>query len=107
VLPSVPGYGSSGEPKQAGWGSGRTAQAWAELMSRLGYTRYVAYGGDVGAAVTDTMAIQAPDGLAGIHLNFFRRPPLDVAAAVFGGAPVPRGSRRRNGRRSMRSARSS
>jgi hypothetical protein len=60
-------------------------------MRRLGYTRYVAQGGDVGAAVTDTMAIQAPDGLAGIHLNFLRRPPLEVAAAVFGGAPVPQG----------------
>jgi hypothetical protein len=60
-------------------------------MHRLGYTRYVAQGGDGGAAVTDTMALQAPDGLAGIHLNFLRRPPLNVAAAVFGGAPEPEG----------------
>jgi len=60
-------------------------------MHRLGYTRYVAQGGDVGAAVTDTMAIQAPAGLAGIHLNFLRRPPPGVTAALFGGAPVPEG----------------
>jgi hypothetical protein len=59
-------------------------------MQRLGYTRYVAQGGDVGAAVTDAMAIQAPNGLAGIHLNFLRRPPLEVAA-LLGGTPVPQG----------------
>ena len=69
VLPSVPGYGFSGEPTELGWGIGRTAQAWAELMRRLGYTRYVAQGGDVGALVTDVMGRQAPDGLAGIHIN--------------------------------------
>jgi pimeloyl-ACP methyl ester carboxylesterase len=91
VLPSMPGYGFSGQPAELGWDPGRVARVWAELMRRLGYTRYVAQGGDVGAAVTDTMAIQAPDGLAGIHLNFLRRPPLDVAAAVFGGAPAPQG----------------
>jgi pimeloyl-ACP methyl ester carboxylesterase len=91
VLPSLPGYGFSDAPKEVGWDPGRTAQAWAELMNRLGYTRYVAQGGDVGAAVTDTMAIQAPNGLAGIHLNFLRRPPLEIAAAVFAGAPVPEG----------------
>jgi len=91
VLPSLPGYGFSDAPTSLGWDPGRVAQAWAELMSRLGYSRYVAQGGDVGAAVTDTMAIQAPSGLAGIHLNFLRRPPLEVAAAVFGGAPVPEG----------------
>ena len=90
VLPSLPGYGFSDQPASAGWDPGRTARAWAELMSRLGYTRYVAQGGDVGAAVTDAMAIQAPDGLAGIHLNFLRRPPLEVAAALLGRAPVPR-----------------
>src|SRR5216117_3297822 len=89
VVPSLPGYGFSDQPASVGWDPGRTAQAWAELMNRLGYTRYVAQGGDVGAAVTDTMALQAPDGLVGIHLNFLRRPPLDVAAAVFGGAPEP------------------
>ena len=91
MVPSLPGYGFSDEPTSVGWDPGRVAQAWAELMNRLGYTRYVAQGGDVGAAVTDTMAIQAPDGLAGIHLNFLRRPPLEVAAAVFGGAPEPEG----------------
>ena len=87
----MPGYGFSGQPTEAGWDPVRTARAWAELMRRLGYTRYVAQGGDVGAAVTDTMAIQAPAGLAGIHLNFLRRPPPDVTAALFGGAPVPEG----------------
>jgi pimeloyl-ACP methyl ester carboxylesterase len=89
VLPSLPGYGFSDEPASVGWDPGRVAQAWAMLMDRLGYARYVAQGGDVGAAVTDAMALQAPDGLAGIHLNFLRRPPADVAAAIFGGAPVP------------------
>jgi pimeloyl-ACP methyl ester carboxylesterase len=69
VLPSLPGYGFSAEPTEVGWDLGRTAQAWAELMRRLGYTRYVAQGGDVGAGVTDAMARQAPDGLIGIHTN--------------------------------------
>jgi pimeloyl-ACP methyl ester carboxylesterase len=91
VVPSLPGYGFSAQPTSVGWDPGRTAQAWAELMNRLGYPRYVAQGGDVGAAVTDTMALQAPDGLAGIHLNFLRRPPPEIAAAVFGGAPEPEG----------------
>jgi len=72
VIPSLPGYGFSAEPAQTGWGPGRVAQAWAELMRRLGYTRYVAQGGDQGAAVTDAMGRQAPAGLAGIHLNFLR-----------------------------------
>jgi pimeloyl-ACP methyl ester carboxylesterase len=69
VLPSLPGYGFSGEPADLGWNVGRVAQAWAELMDRLGHDRYVAQGGDVGAAVTDTMGRQAPQGLLGIHLN--------------------------------------
>jgi pimeloyl-ACP methyl ester carboxylesterase len=69
VLPSLPGYGFSGEPTEVGWDPGRTASAWAELMHRLGYTRYVAQGGDVGAAVTDAMGRQAPQGLLGIHMN--------------------------------------
>ena len=69
VLPSLPGYGFSGEPAELGWNAGRVAQAWAELMHRLGYTRYVAQGGDVGALVTDTMGRQAPEGLLGIHVN--------------------------------------
>ncbi len=69
VLPSLPGYGFSGEPAEVGWDPGRVARAWAELMRRLGYTRYVAQGGDVGAAVTDAMGRQAPEGLLGIHMN--------------------------------------
>jgi pimeloyl-ACP methyl ester carboxylesterase len=69
VLPSLPGYGFSGEPTELGWNVGRVAQAWAELMHRLGYTGYVAQGGDVGAAVTDAMGRQAPEGLLGIHMN--------------------------------------
>ncbi|WP_433352332.1 epoxide hydrolase family protein [Micromonospora saelicesensis] len=69
VLPSLPGYGFSGEPTEPGWNSARMAQAWAKLMDRLGYSRYVAQGGDVGAAVTDAMGRQAPEGLLGIHLN--------------------------------------
>jgi pimeloyl-ACP methyl ester carboxylesterase len=72
VIPSLPGYGFSAEPAETGWEPGRIAQAWAELMSRLGYARYVAQGGDQGAAVTDAMGRQAPPGLAGIHLNFLR-----------------------------------
>ena len=69
VLPSLPGYGFSGEPAELGWDAGRTARAWAELMHRLGYTRYVAQGGDVGALVTDLMGRQAVEGLVGYHLN--------------------------------------
>jgi pimeloyl-ACP methyl ester carboxylesterase len=69
VLPSLPGYGFSGEPVELGWDLGRTARAWAELMRRLGYTHYVAQGGDVGAGVTDAMGRQAPEGLVGIHTN--------------------------------------
>jgi len=69
VLPSLPGYGLSGEPTELGWDPGRTAQAWAELMGRLGYGRYVAQGGDLGAIVSDAMGRQAPQGLLGIHMN--------------------------------------
>jgi len=69
VLPSLPGYSFSGEPAELGWNVGRVAQAWAELMHRLGYPNYVAQGGDVGAAVTDAMGRQAPEGLIGIHTN--------------------------------------
>jgi pimeloyl-ACP methyl ester carboxylesterase len=72
VLPSLPGYGFSGQPAEIGWYTGRTAKAWAELMHRLGYTRYVAQGGDQGAAVTDDFARQAPNGLAGVHMNLLR-----------------------------------
>jgi len=69
VLPSLPGYGFSGEPTELGWDAARIARAWAKLMDRLGYTRFVAQGGDVGAAVTDAMGRQAPKGLLGIHVN--------------------------------------
>ena len=69
VLPSLPGYGFSGEPTELGWDVGRVGRAWAELMRRLGYSRYVAQGGDVGAGVTDAMGRQAPEGLLGIHVN--------------------------------------
>ena len=79
VLPSLPGYGFSGEPTELGWGPSRTAQAWAELMNRLGYDRYVAQGGDVGASITDAMARQAPTGLLGIHTNL-------LVTALGGGA---------------------
>jgi pimeloyl-ACP methyl ester carboxylesterase len=76
VLPSLPGYGLSGQPGEPGWESGRIARAWAELMDRLGYTRYVAQGGDVGALVTDVMGRQAPDGLVGIHVNLLAGAPF-------------------------------
>jgi pimeloyl-ACP methyl ester carboxylesterase len=85
VIPSLPGYGFSGKPTSVGWGADHIARAWAELMDRLGYTRYVAQGGDQGATVADTMARQAPAGLLGIHLNFLSTFPTDVGAAVFGG----------------------
>jgi pimeloyl-ACP methyl ester carboxylesterase len=71
VLPSIPGYGFSSEPTELGWYAGRVAEVWPKLMRRLGYARYVAQGGDVGAAVTDAMGRQAPEGLIGIHTNLF------------------------------------
>jgi pimeloyl-ACP methyl ester carboxylesterase len=85
VIPSMPGYGLSDQPTDVGWGAGRIASAWAELMNRLGYTRYVAQGGDQGASVADAMARQAPAGLLGIHLNLLSAFPTEVLAAVFGG----------------------
>jgi len=81
VLTSLPGYGLSGEPVETGWDLDRTARAWAELMRRLGYTRYVAQGGDVGAGVTDAMSRQAPDGLIGVHTNLLV-PALNDPAAL-------------------------
>jgi pimeloyl-ACP methyl ester carboxylesterase len=86
VLPSIPGYGLSAEPTELGWGPGRVAQAWAKLMQRLGYTRYVAQGGDVGSQVTDAMGRQAPDGLLGIHTNLLT-PALGNAEALSGSPP--------------------
>ena len=85
VLPSLPGFGFSGQPTELGWNPGRVARAWAELMKLLGYTRYVAQGGDIGANVTDELARLAPVGLAGIHLNFLSAFPFEVGAALFGG----------------------
>ena len=90
VLPSMPGYGFSGKPKEIGWGPDRIARAWAELMKRLGYTRYVAQGGDWGSPVSSAMARQAPPGLLGIHINLPATVPPEVAAAL-GGGPVPAG----------------
>ncbi len=79
VLPSMTGYGFSGQPIEAGWDPGRIARAWAELMRRLGYTPYVGQGGDQGAAVTDATGGQAPEGLVGIHLNFLRNALANVS----------------------------
>ena len=92
VLPSLPGYGFSGEPMEGGWGPDRIARAWAELMNRLGYTRYVAQGGDQGANVTDAMGRLAPKGLVGVHLNLLGSFPPAVLAGIFGGSiPAPEG----------------
>jgi pimeloyl-ACP methyl ester carboxylesterase len=87
VLPSIPGYGFSAEPTELGWGPNRIARAWAELMRRLGYDRYVAQGGDVGSQVTDAMGRQAPDGLLGIHTNLLT-PALGDAEALSGSPPT-------------------
>jgi pimeloyl-ACP methyl ester carboxylesterase len=89
VVPSIPGYGFSGKPAAAGWGLDRIARAWAALMQRLGYTRYVAQGGDWGTAVSAAMARQAPDGLLGIHVNFAQMVPLEVLGHIRNGEPAP------------------
>jgi pimeloyl-ACP methyl ester carboxylesterase len=91
VIPSIPGYGFSAQPAEAGWNPFRVAAAWGVLMTRLGYTRYVAQGGDQGANVTDAMGRLAPAGLRGIHTNLLAAFPPAVAAVLFGGAPVPTG----------------
>jgi len=82
VIPSIPGYGFSEAPSEVGWDPGRIAQAWAELMDRLGYTRYVAQGGDQGAGITDWMGRQAPDGLLGVHFNFLSAAPRELLMAA-------------------------
>jgi pimeloyl-ACP methyl ester carboxylesterase len=82
VIPSIPGYGFSSQPTEAGWDSGRIGAAWGELMSQLGYTRYVAQGGDQGAGVTDAMGRQAPDGLTGVHFNFLDAIPKELLTAA-------------------------
>jgi pimeloyl-ACP methyl ester carboxylesterase len=98
VLPSLPGYGFSSAPPEAGWGPARIAGAWAELMKRLGYSRYVAQGGDQGASVADAMARIAPEGLIGIHLNLLSSFPRAVLAGIFGGTfPAPEGVFKRLG----------
>ncbi|PIO41692.1 multidrug MFS transporter [Phyllobacterium zundukense] len=91
VIPSMPGYGFSGKPASAGWGPERIAQAWVELMKRLGYTRYVAQGGDWGALVVQLMGVQAPPGLLGIHTNMPAAVPPEIDKAAFTGAPSPEG----------------
>src|SRR5256886_6976308 len=91
VIPSLPGYGFSGKPTVTGWDPDHIARAWAELMKRVGYTRYVAQGGDWGAPITSAMARQAPAGLLGIHLNLPAAVPPEVAAVVPVGGPAPPG----------------
>jgi pimeloyl-ACP methyl ester carboxylesterase len=91
VIPSIPGYGFSGKPTTTGWDPAHIARAWAVLMKRLGYTRYVAQGGDWGAVITDLMGLQAPPELLGIHTNMPGIFPADIDAAAFSGAPAPSG----------------
>jgi pimeloyl-ACP methyl ester carboxylesterase len=89
VIPSMPGYGFSGKPMTTGWGPERMGRAWAQLMKRLGYTGYVAQGGDWGAFVVDQMGLQKPAGLLGIHTNMPATVPADVDKALLAGAPAP------------------
>ncbi|MCX4151532.1 MULTISPECIES: epoxide hydrolase family protein [Paraburkholderia] len=91
VIPSIPGYGFSGKPTGARWDPDHIARVWAQLMQRLGYTHYVAQGGDWGAPITSAMARQVPPGLAGIHLNLPATVPPEVAAALATGGPAPTG----------------
>jgi pimeloyl-ACP methyl ester carboxylesterase len=91
VIPSMPGYGFSGKPTETGWGPDHIARAWAQLMERLGYDRYVAQGGDWGGQIVDLMGAQAPPGLLGIHTNFPGAVRPEVAAAVQSGSPAPSG----------------
>jgi pimeloyl-ACP methyl ester carboxylesterase len=91
VIPSMPGFGYSGKPTTTGWNIVRIARAWVELMKRLGYTKYVAQGGDAGALVSELMAVQAPPELIGIHVNFPSTVPPDISKMVATGAPAPPG----------------
>jgi pimeloyl-ACP methyl ester carboxylesterase len=91
VIPSMPGYGYSGKPMTTGWGPPRIAQAWVTLMRRLGYTRFVAQGGDWGAIVTEQMGLQAPPELLGIHVNMPGVFPAEIDGAAAAGAPTPSG----------------
>lgn len=89
VIPSLPGFGFSGKPTETGWGPERIARAWAELMKRLGYTRYVAQGGDWGSPISQAMARQVPPGLAGIHVNLPAVVPPEIASILAVGGPAP------------------
>jgi pimeloyl-ACP methyl ester carboxylesterase len=89
VIPSIPGYGFSGKPTTTGWDHAHIARAWIELMARLGYTRYVAQGGDVGGQVTDAMAVEAPAELVAMHTNFLFALPEDVSNTIQAGGPAP------------------
>ena len=91
VIPSMPGYGFSGKPTHTGWDPDHIGRAWAELMSRLGYTRYVAQGGDWGSPVSEAMGRQAPAGLLGIHINLPATVPSDIGAVLNSGGPAPAG----------------
>src|SRR5262249_33451835 len=91
VIPSIPGYGFSGKPTETGWDPVHIATAWTVLMKRLGYTKFVAQGGDWGAVITDLMGVQAPPELLGIHTNMPGIFPVDIDQAAFSGAPAPSG----------------
>ena len=91
VIPSMPGYGFSGKPTTTGWGPERIARTWIELMRRLGYTRFVAQGGDWGAVITDQIGVQAPPELLGIHTNMPGAVPPDIDKAAMAGQPMPGG----------------
>ena len=91
VIPSMPGYGFSGRPSTTGWDPAHIARAWVVLMKRLGYTKFVAQGGDWGAIITELMGVQAPPGLLGIHTNMANVIPVDIDKAAFSGAPTPAG----------------
>jgi pimeloyl-ACP methyl ester carboxylesterase len=91
VVPSIPGYGFSGRPTMLGWGPDRTARAWVVLMKRLGYSKFVAQGGDVGAGISEVMALQAPPELLGVHTNLPGTTPPDIAKALQCGDPPPSG----------------
>src|SRR5262249_41047436 len=91
VLPSMPGYGFSGKPTDTGWGPDLIARTWAARMSRLGYTRYVAEGGDWGSPVSSAMARQAPAGLLGIHIKLPAIVPPEIAAVLAAGGSAPAG----------------
>ena len=91
VIPSMPGYGFSGKPTETGWGPDRIASAWVELMKRLGYTKFVAQGGDWGSIIVDMMGVQAPPELIGIHTNMPGAVPPEVSKAIASGGPAPFG----------------